>query len=104
MDFSILSIILLTSTLVFSATTVILALSLRKYQNLFFAEQVNSRKIVDEYEYLVDRYKVKQIGFVDPIFPLVKKDLKPLCDEIVAGRKWVLVMTGRNVLLLTALI
>ena len=40
-------------------------------------------KIVDEYEYLVDRYKVKQIGFVDPIFPLVKKDLKPLCDEIV---------------------
>ena len=40
-------------------------------------------KIVDEYEYLIDRYKVKQIGFVDPIFPLVKKDLKPLCDEIV---------------------
>ena len=31
----------------------------------------------------MDRYKVKQIGFVDPIFPLVKKDLKPLCDEIV---------------------
>ena len=41
-------------------------------------------KIVDEYEYLVDRYKVKQIGFVDPIFPLVKKDLKPFCDELVA--------------------
>ena len=40
-------------------------------------------KIVDEYEYLVDRYKVKQIGFVDPIFPLVKKDLEPLCREIV---------------------
>lgn len=40
-------------------------------------------KIVDEYEYLVDRYKVKQIGFVDPIFPLVKKDLKPFCDELV---------------------
>ena len=40
-------------------------------------------KIVDEYEYLIDRYKVKQIGFVDPIFPLVKKDLAPLCDEIV---------------------
>jgi radical SAM superfamily enzyme YgiQ (UPF0313 family) len=40
-------------------------------------------KIVDEYEYLIDRYKVKQIGFVDPIFPLVKKDLRPLCDEIV---------------------
>jgi radical SAM superfamily enzyme YgiQ (UPF0313 family) len=40
-------------------------------------------KIVDEYEYLVDRYGVKQIGFIDPIFPLIKKDLKPLCEEIV---------------------
>jgi anaerobic magnesium-protoporphyrin IX monomethyl ester cyclase len=40
-------------------------------------------KIVDEYEYLVDRYKVRQIGFVDPIFPLVKKDLEPFCDELV---------------------
>jgi radical SAM superfamily enzyme YgiQ (UPF0313 family) len=40
-------------------------------------------KVVDEYEYLVDRYGVKQIGFIDPIFPLVKKDLKPLCEEIV---------------------
>ena len=40
-------------------------------------------KVVDEYEYLVDRYKVKQIGFVDPIFPLVKKDLRPFCDELV---------------------
>jgi radical SAM superfamily enzyme YgiQ (UPF0313 family) len=40
-------------------------------------------KIADEYEYLVDRYKVKQIGFVDPIFPLVKKDLKPFCEELV---------------------
>lgn len=40
-------------------------------------------KIVDEYEYLVDRYGVKQIGFIDPIFPLVKKDLKPFCEELV---------------------
>jgi anaerobic magnesium-protoporphyrin IX monomethyl ester cyclase len=40
-------------------------------------------KIVDEYEYLVDRYGVKQIGLVDPIFPLVVKDLRPLCEEIV---------------------
>ena len=40
-------------------------------------------KIADEYEYLVDRYGVKQIGFIDPIFPLVKKDLKPFCDELV---------------------
>ena len=40
-------------------------------------------KIVNEYEYLIERYGVKQIGFVDPIFPLVKNDLRPLCEEIV---------------------
>ncbi len=39
-------------------------------------------KIVDEYQFLVERYGVRQIGFIDPIFPLVKKDLKPLCEEI----------------------
>ncbi len=40
-------------------------------------------KIVDEYEHLVSRYGVRQIGFIDPIFPLIKKDLAPLCEEIV---------------------
>lgn len=40
-------------------------------------------KIVDEYEYLVDRYGVRQIGLVDPIFPLVLKDLEPLCEELM---------------------
>ena len=40
-------------------------------------------KLVDEYEYLVDRYGVKQIGFVDPIYPLVHKDLLPFCNELV---------------------
>lgn len=40
-------------------------------------------RIADEYEHLVDRYGVKQIGFIDPIFPLVKKDLKPLCEELI---------------------
>ena len=39
-------------------------------------------KLVDEYEFLVERYGVKQIGFIDPIFPLVKKDLKVICEEI----------------------
>jgi anaerobic magnesium-protoporphyrin IX monomethyl ester cyclase len=43
-------------------------------------------KIVDEYEYLVDRYGVRQIGFVDPIFPLVIKDLEPLCKEMIARK------------------
>ncbi len=40
-------------------------------------------KLVDEYEFLIERYGVKQIGFVDPIFPLVKKDLQPFCAELV---------------------
>ncbi len=38
--------------------------------------------IVDEYQYLVDRFHVRQIGFVDPIFPLQKADLAPVCEEI----------------------
>jgi len=41
-------------------------------------------KIVDEYEYLVDRYGVKQIGFIDPIYPLVKKDLEPFVNELIS--------------------
>jgi radical SAM superfamily enzyme YgiQ (UPF0313 family) len=40
-------------------------------------------KVVDEYQYLVERYGVKQIGFIDPIFPLIKKDLRPFCEELV---------------------
>ncbi|MFA4989450.1 MAG: radical SAM protein [Candidatus Omnitrophota bacterium] len=30
-------------------------------------------RVVDEIEYLVDKFNVKQVGFVDPIFPLYKK-------------------------------
>jgi len=40
-------------------------------------------KIVDEYEYLHERYGVKQIGFVDPIFPLNKKILFQFCEELM---------------------
>jgi radical SAM superfamily enzyme YgiQ (UPF0313 family) len=40
-------------------------------------------KIVDEYEYLHERYGVKQIGFVDPIFPLNKKVLFKFCEELM---------------------
>ncbi len=43
-------------------------------------------KLVEEYEYLVDRYGVKQIGLVDPIFPLVIKDLRPFCEELIARK------------------
>jgi radical SAM superfamily enzyme YgiQ (UPF0313 family) len=41
-------------------------------------------KIVDEYEYLVDRFGVKQMGFIDPIYPLVKKDLEPFVNELIS--------------------
>ena len=41
-------------------------------------------KIVDEYEFLHERYGVKQIGFVDPIFPLNKKILFKFCEELMA--------------------
>ena len=40
-------------------------------------------KIVDEYEYLHERYGVKQVGFVDPIFPLNKKVLFQFCEELM---------------------
>ena len=40
-------------------------------------------RIADEYEYLVDRFGVRQIGFVDPIFPLVRRDLEPFCREMI---------------------
>jgi radical SAM superfamily enzyme YgiQ (UPF0313 family) len=40
-------------------------------------------KVVDEYEYLHERYGVKQIGFVDPIFPLNKKVLFAFCEELM---------------------
>lgn len=43
-------------------------------------------KLVDEYQFLVERYGVKQIGLVDPIFPLVLKDLAPFCNELVARK------------------
>jgi radical SAM superfamily enzyme YgiQ (UPF0313 family) len=40
-------------------------------------------QIVDEYEYLHERYGVKQIGFVDPIFPLNKAVLFKFCEELM---------------------
>ena len=48
-----------------------------------FDRRRDPHKLVDEYQHLVERYGVKQIGLVDPIFPLVLKDLAPFCDELV---------------------
>ncbi len=41
-------------------------------------------KVVDEYQYLVERFGVRQVGFVDPIFPLLKEDLPLFCEEMLA--------------------
>ena len=40
-------------------------------------------KIVDEYEFLHEKYGVKMVGFVDPIFPLNKKILFKFCEELM---------------------
>lgn len=39
--------------------------------------------IVDEMEYLVKRYSVRQIGFVDQLFPFVKDHAIGVCNEII---------------------
>lgn len=40
--------------------------------------------IVDEIEYLADKYKVKEIDFTDSIFPLDREHGMNVCDEIIA--------------------
>ena len=40
-------------------------------------------KLVDEYEFLHERYGVKMVGFVDPIFPLNKRLLFRFCEELM---------------------
>lgn len=40
-------------------------------------------KIVDEFEYLINRFPVKQISFVDPIFPSSKKVGLEFCNEMI---------------------
>ena len=40
-------------------------------------------KVVDEIEYLIDRFKIRQFGFVDAIFPLNKNDGLDFCREMV---------------------
>ncbi|MCL4557694.1 MAG: B12-binding domain-containing radical SAM protein [Deltaproteobacteria bacterium] len=40
-------------------------------------------KVVDEFEYLLDRFRVRQIGFVDAIFPLSKQHCRDFCHEMI---------------------
>ncbi len=41
------------------------------------------KNIVDEFEYLISEFPVKQISFVDPIFPLTKKFGLEFCEEMI---------------------
>lgn len=43
-------------------------------------------KIIDEMKYLTDRYKVKQIGFVDATFPLDRTHATKICNRIIEER------------------
>lgn len=40
-------------------------------------------KIVDEFEYLIERFKVRQVSFVDAIFPLTKSQGEKFCNEMI---------------------
>ncbi len=40
-------------------------------------------RIADEYQHLHERYGAKQIGFVDPIFPLDKATMQAFCHELI---------------------
>ena len=40
-------------------------------------------KVVDEFEWLHERFGVRQVGFVDPIFPLNKDILFEFCEEVM---------------------
>ena len=42
-----------------------------------------AKKIVNEIEYLVNNFGVKQIGFVDPIFSLFREDGLEFCGEMI---------------------
>jgi anaerobic magnesium-protoporphyrin IX monomethyl ester cyclase len=39
--------------------------------------------VVDEYQGLHERYGARQIGFMDPVFPLHKKVLHQFCEEVM---------------------
>jgi radical SAM superfamily enzyme YgiQ (UPF0313 family) len=44
----------------------------------------NPKKVVDEIEFLIEKYKVKQIVFLDATFGLQKKHGKEICNELIS--------------------
>ncbi len=41
-------------------------------------------KVIEEFDYLIDRFRVRQIGFVDAIFPLSKQHCRDFCNSMIA--------------------
>lgn len=58
-----------------------------KYCSLGYMDKTYRKRtpenIVDEIEYLIEKYGVKQIGFVDPVFPLQENYAIEVCDELI---------------------
>jgi len=52
------------------------------YNNVPFRSRDHER-VVDEIEFLINRYNVKQIGFVDPIFPCNKEYGVKFCQSMI---------------------
>jgi radical SAM superfamily enzyme YgiQ (UPF0313 family) len=41
------------------------------------------QKIAEEFEYLIEHFPIKQVGFVDPVFPFVAEDGFKFCEELI---------------------
>lgn len=44
----------------------------------------SAKNIVDEFEWLIENFGIKQVAFVDPIFPFGKKEGLEFCEEIIS--------------------
>lgn len=51
-----------------------------------FYRSRNPLYIADEFEYLHERYGARQIGFIDPIFPLKREIAADFCNKIINRR------------------
>lgn len=56
--------------------------SLGSMKNIY--RKRSAKNIADEIEHDIEYYNVKQIGFVDAIFPLTKEQGIEICDEIIS--------------------
>ncbi len=52
------------------------------YMGKFYRKR-SFESIADEFEYLYERFNVRQIGFIDPIFPFDEEHTTLLCEELI---------------------